>query len=192
MINKYDWPSLCSSTLPNSNLPMQLILQTDRLSLRRFNDNEEDAALILHLNSQPGVLQYLHEPALKDLDHAKEILNNIILPQYKNNLGRWAVFLKDSNAFIGWCGLKYRPERKETDLGYRFLPSAWGKGYATEAAKACLQYGLETLGLEKINACAHVDNTASLNILQKIGMQYTGDETIDDCPVKCFVMLKAS
>lgn len=169
---------------------MQPILHTSRLSLRQFTGNDEDAALILHLNNQPGVLKYLHEPPLKDIAHAGQILKEIILPQYENNLGRWAVFLKDNNAFIGWCGLKYRPERRETDLGYRFLPSAWGKGYATEAAKACLQYGFEKLGLEKINACAHVDNTASLNILQKLGMQYTRHETIDDCPVKCFVAIR--
>lgn len=165
---------------------MDIILQTPRLLLRRFTNSDADAALTLSMNSLPEVLQYLHEPLLKDLDHAKEILQDVILPQYENNLGRWAVHIKETNEFIGWCGLKYRPERNETDLGYRFIPSFWGKGYATESAKACLDFGLETLKLEKISACAHIHNIASLAVLKKIGMHYTGDDIIDDCPVKCF------
>lgn len=169
---------------------MHPILQTPRLSLRRFTNNDEDAAMILSMNSLPAVLQYLHEPLLKDLDHAKEILQQHILPQYENNFGRWAVHIKESNEFIGWCGLKYRPEIKDIDLGYRFIPSAWGKGYATEAAKACLDFGFKTLNLEKINACAHIDNIASLAVLEKIGMLYTGDDIIDNCPVKCFEALR--
>ena len=169
---------------------MERLFETTRLYLRHFTDTDADAALILDMNSRPEVLQYLHEPLLQDLDHAKEIMRNIILPQYQNKLGRWAVHLKDNNVFIGWCGLKFRHERDEIDLGYRFIPSAWGRGYATEAAEACLHYAFETLQLEKINACAHIENTASLAILQKIGMLYTGDEVIDDCPVKCFVALK--
>lgn len=167
---------------------MNILFETDRLFLRQFEDNDTDAALILSMNSIPEVLQYLHEPLLQDMNHAKEILRNIILPQYKNKLGRWSVHLKNNNEFIGWCGLKYRPERNEIDLGYRFIPVAWGKGYATEAAIACLQYAFNSLKLEKINACAHIENIASLSILQKIGMQYTGDEIIDECPVKCFII----
>lgn len=170
--------------------PMHPILQTHRLSLRRFTNSDEDAAFILSMNSQPEVLKYLHEPLLKDLDHAKEVLQSIILPQYENNLGRWAVHTKDNNEFIGWCGLKYRSETEDIDLGYRFLPSAWGKGYATEAAKACLDFGFKTLNLEKINACAHINNIASLTVLEKIDMLYTGDDIIDDCPVKSFEALR--
>jgi RimJ/RimL family protein N-acetyltransferase len=170
---------------------MQPILHTPRLSLRQFTGNDEDAALILHLNSQPGVLKYLHEPPLKDLAHARQVLKEIILPQYENKLGRWAVHLKSNNEFIGWCGLKFRPERNETDLGYRLLPAAWGRGYATEAASACLEYAFNVLHLEKINACAHVENIASLAVLENIGMKYSGEDIIDDCPVKCFVMEKS-
>ena len=169
---------------------MEKIFETDSLYLRRFTDTDADAALILDMNSRPEVLQYLHEPLLQDINHAKEIMRNIILPQYNNKLGRWAVHLRSTGEFIGWCGLKFRPERNETDLGYRFIPAAWGKGYATEAAKACLHYAFSVLKLEKVNACAHVENIASLNILQKAGMLYTGDDLIDDCPVKCFVAVK--
>ncbi len=165
---------------------MHLILQTPRLYLRRFT--LADAPLVYQLNNKPEVLQYLHEPIVKDEAHATEVLANIILPQYEKNLGRWAVHLKDSDEFIGWCGLKFRPERNEIDLGYRFLPVHWGKGYATEAAKYTIEFGLNNLQLKTINACAHIENTASLHVLQKIGMVYIKDDVVDDCPVKTFVI----
>ena len=165
---------------------MHIILETPRLYLRRFTASDADAALIYELNSDAEVLKYLHEPALKDESHAKEILRNTILPQYENNLGRWAMHLKQGDEFIGWCGLKHRPELKETDLGYRLKKTAWGKGFATEAALASLRYGFENLHLPLITGRAHIDNIASLVILQKIGMQYVRDEIIDGCPVKTF------
>lgn len=162
---------------------MNIILQTERLYLRQFT--EADAGLLRHLNSQPGVLQYIPEPVPASDEEAKDIITNIILPQYKNNLGRWAAHIKESHAFVGWCGLKM--VGGEIDLGYRFLPSAWGKGYATEAARATLQYGHQQLQLQKIVAHAHIGNIASQNVLQKIGMQYVGEGVDGGVPVKGYV-----
>jgi RimJ/RimL family protein N-acetyltransferase len=161
-----------------------VIFETHRLILRQFT--EADAPLVLALNSDPAVLQYLHEPVLEDEEHARRIIRDIILPQYQNRLGRWAAFTKESQEFIGWCGLKHRPELGEIDLGYRFKQSAWGKGYATETAAAALQYGFTHLGLREITGRADVGNLASLRVLEKIGMQYVRDEVIDDCPVKTY------
>lgn len=166
---------------------MRIILETPRLYLRRFTDSDEDALLIYELNSDNEVLRYLHEQPLRDKADAKEILRNTILPQYEKNLGRWAIHVKDTDMFIGWCGLKQRPELDETDLGYRLKKSAWGRGYATEAAAFCIKYGFGKLNLPILTARAHPENTASLIILQKIGMQYVRDEIVDECPVKTFV-----
>ena len=71
---------------------MHIIFQTPRLILRRFT--QADAPLLVQLNSNPEVLKYLHEPPLVTDEQALHILNTIILPQYKNNLGRWALHLK--------------------------------------------------------------------------------------------------
>jgi RimJ/RimL family protein N-acetyltransferase len=138
------------------------------------------------MNSNPLVLQYLHEPLLQDEGHAREILKNIILPQYEKKLGRWAVHTRADNEFIGWCGLKYRAELEDTDLGYRFIPTAWGHGFATEAARYTLHHGFTTLGLEEITGRAHIHNLASIKVLEKAGMEYEADEIIDDCPVKTY------
>jgi len=163
---------------------MHIILQTPRLILRQFT--LDDAGLLLALNSNPEVLKYLHEPLLETEEQALYVLQNIILPQYKNNLGRWAIHLKSTNEFIGWCGLKYLAELNEIDLGYRLMQQFWGNGYAFEAAEHTLQYGFTTLNLQTIVGRAHIENAASLKILEKTGMQYVKDEVVDNCPVKTF------
>ena len=165
---------------------MDLVFQTPRLLLRRFT--LEDAPLVLELNSDPEILKYLHEPKIENLQHAEDVLTGIILPQYKNNLGRWAIHIKENNEFIGWCGLKHRPEINETDLGYRFKKSCWGKGYATEAAKHSLYYGFEKLNIPVITGRAHIENVASLKVLEKIGMQFIKEEVVDNCPVKTYIL----
>jgi ribosomal-protein-alanine N-acetyltransferase len=166
---------------------MNIILQTPRLILRRFTDSDADAELVFHLNSDPEVLKYLHEPLLTNTNHAREIIRTIILPQYGKNLGRWAVNTKSDNEFIGWCGLKYLAEEDEIDLGYRFKRSSWGKGYATEAAKNTLDFGLNKLGLKSIVGRALIENTGSINVLQKAGMEYIGEDIINDAPHKVFI-----
>lgn len=162
----------------------QYIFSSDRLLFRQFTI--DDAQLIHELNSNELVLKYVHElPSTPE--RAILRLKESIIPHYQQfGYGRWAVHLKDNNDFIGWCGLKFRPDREETDLGYRYSPSSWGKGYGTEAASACLEYGFKTLQLNRITAAAHIENLPSLRILEKIGMQYLREDIIDHCPVRCF------
>jgi ribosomal-protein-alanine N-acetyltransferase len=163
---------------------MHIVFQTPRLILRRFT--EADAPLILALNSDPEIVKYVHEPTLKTEEHAKKILLDIILPQYKNNLGRWAIHIKDNMDFIGWCGLKYRPELDEIDLGYRLMQKAWGKGFATESAQYTLDHGFNTLDLKLITGRAHIENIASIKVLEKIGMAFISEGIVDDCPVRTY------
>ena len=92
---------------------------------------------------------------------------DIILPQYKNNLGRWAIHTKDNMDFIGWCGLEYWPGLDEIDLGHRLMQKAWGKGFATEAAQQSLEHGFKRLDLNLITGRAHIENLASIKVLEK-------------------------
>jgi len=167
---------------------MHIVFESPRLLLRQFT--EEDAPLIFQLNSDPEVIKYVHELLLTSEDQARKIIVDVIMPQYKNNLGRWAIHLKENNQFLGWCGLKYRPELDETDLGYRLKKSTWGKGYATEAAKHTLDHGLNKLNLPVITAHAHVENIASIRVLEKIAMHFTREEILDNCPVKTYTTPK--
>lgn len=89
----------------------------------------------------------------------------------KNGFGRWAVITKTSNSFIGWCGLKLN-EQNLIDLGFRFFKREWNKGYATEAAHACLEYGFEELNLKEIIGRVARQNKASIKVLEKLSMNY--------------------
>jgi [ribosomal protein S5]-alanine N-acetyltransferase len=166
---------------------MNIILETNRLLLRTFT--LVDAPLIYELNLDPDVTRYTGDP-IKDVHHAEQVLEQVILPQYAlYNHGRWAVHIKPELEFIGWCGLKTRPERNEIDLGYRFMKTVWGKGYATEAAYACIKYGFEKLKLDRIVGRAMPQNTASIRVLEKCDMQYIGEEVVDDHPAKTYEAL---
>ena len=165
---------------------MHVIFETPRLFLRRFT--KEDAPLIYKLNSGPEIVKYVHEPVLENENQAKEILINNILPQYNLNLGRWAIHTKDNYEFIGWCGLKYVEETDITDLGYRLLKTAWGTGYATEAAQYTLIYGLRDLKIKLITGMAHIENKASIKVLEKIGMKFSKEEIIEGQPVKVYTL----
>jgi ribosomal-protein-alanine N-acetyltransferase len=162
---------------------MNVIIETERLLLRTFT--EEDANLVYFLNLDPDVTRYTGDP-VRDESHALEVLRTTILPQYAlYGHGRWAVHTKPGPGpiafgFIGWCGLKMRPGINEIDLGYRFIKDSWGKGYATEAAAASLRYGFEKLGIKRIVGRALPGNLASVRVLEKCGMTYVGEETIDE------------
>jgi RimJ/RimL family protein N-acetyltransferase len=104
---------------------MNVVIETDRLLLRTFT--EDDAALLFELNLDPEVTRYTHD-AMSDLSQAQEELEEVILPQYALcHHGRWAVLQKSNLQFIGWCGLKCIPDRKEIDLGYRFKKDFLGQ-----------------------------------------------------------------
>ncbi|NOT51649.1 MAG: GNAT family N-acetyltransferase [Chitinophagaceae bacterium] len=156
---------------------MNVVIETERLLLRTFT--LDDAPLIYDLNLDPDVTRYTLDP-MADIEKAKEVLEKTILPQYAlYDHGRWAVHVRPGLEFIGWCGLKTRPEMNEIDLGYRFIKKVWGKGYATESAYACIKYGFENLGLKRIVGRSLPANAASIRVLEKCGMTYVGEEVIE-------------
>ena len=162
---------------------MHIILQTSRLILRGFTDSDADAAFIVELNSNAEVLKYQHEPLLQD-KHMPGKLCKLLSYHNTKNLRATGRCIKKNKLFIGWCGLKQQPDLDEIDRGYRLIQSAWGNGYATEAAAVTLQFGFEKLHLKTITGRAHINNIASLKILEKTGMQFIGEKIVDDCPVK--------
>ena len=151
---------------------MKFIIETERLFLREFI--LDDAEKFYQLNLNPNVIRYTGNTAFKSINEAKSFLENY--NDYKaNGYGRWAVINKKSNEFIGWCGLKYGELENETDIGFRFFEEEWNKGYATESAVACLEYGFDVLKLNKIIGRAMKENTASIKVLEKIGLVYETD-----------------
>lgn len=146
-----------------------IILETPRLALSEFCT--EDAGHLYLLNLDPDVIRFTGDAAFESTEAAANFVR-----QYdhyeKYGFGRWAVTDKENRTFLGWCELKFCPDTNEHDIGFRFFKKYWNRGYATEAAKACLDHGFNNLGLTQIVGRAAIDNTASVKVLQKIGMAY--------------------
>ena len=162
---------------------MKIIAQTKRLILREFTI--DDAIHFYKMNNDPEVIQYTGDNAFTSLEDAKEFLSNY--NQYElNNMGRWAVCLKDTNEFLGWCGLKYHPKDNIVEVGYRFYKKHWNKGYATESAKASIDYGFKTLKLSKIYAHAHIENLNSHQVIKKCGMEFVKEFDYEGIPANLY------
>ncbi|WP_313100374.1 GNAT family N-acetyltransferase [Epilithonimonas sp.] len=156
---------------------MKLPIITERLTLRKITIDDIDN--IFQLDSNPDVMKYVGVPPVKLKEESAKMVENII-NQYKNNgTGRLAVIEKESNQFIGWCGIKLLTDevngfKNVYELGYRFLPEFWGKGYATESALASLDLGFNQLNADKIYAYADIGNESSNHILTKLGFENKG------------------
>ena len=147
---------------------MATICETERLILREFELT--DAPLLYLLNADPEVIRFTGDSAFSSVDEATTFLRNY--NEYKKyGFGRWAVVLKATNRFIGWCGLKLNEEQL-VDIGFRFFRRDWGKGFATESAHAALTYGFNHLGIQQIIARSSTDNLASIRVIEKLGMSF--------------------
>ncbi len=165
---------------------MQPQIETERLILREILPQDADA--MFEMDSDPEVHTYLGNDPVKDIEQINNAIQFIRKQYVDNGIGRWAVVLKETNEFIGWCGLKYFTTAINNhihiyDLGYRFNKKYWGKGYATEAAKVCMNYGFDKMNLKEIYAMTDSRNANSNNVLKKLGFifiekfDYDGDES---------------
>lgn len=155
---------------------MNLILETERLLLREFS--VIDSENFYRLNENPNVIKYTGNTPFKTIEEARFFLENYN-DYSENGFGRWAVLNKKNSEFLGWCGLKYDKGSDETDIGFRFFEEQWNKGFATESAKACLDYGFKTLKLKSIIGRAMLKNEASIQVLKKIGLVFEKEFDFD-------------
>ena len=154
---------------------MQIFAETDRLILREIVPSDEQG--IFELDSDPEVQRFVGNKPITTRQQSREMIA-YIREQYKTyGIGRWAVIRKDTGQFVGWAGLKFIRETINGhthyyDLGYRLIKRYWGRGYASEAAIASLDYGFNQLQLKQIYGMADCRNTASRKVLQKAGLTY--------------------
>ncbi len=175
------------------NAPMTFYLETERLILRELRP--EDAEAMFELDSDPEVHRYLGNKPIQNLQQAKDVID-LVRQQYKDNqIGRWATIEKSSGNFIGWSGLKYirTVENQRShfyDVGYRLIPKYWGKGYATESAKAALEYGFTVFKPDEIIGTANEENKASRRALEKCGLKYLEKHMWQDIPCDWLTITK--
>lgn len=168
-------------------------LETDRLLLRDLMPEDEKGLFLL--DSDAEVHRYLGGNPINSLKQAQEVIEFIRRQYQENGIGRWAVIEKHSGHFVGWSGFKFVRETTNGcvnfyDLGYRLVRNAWGKGYATEAAKALVNLGFTKLALTTIYAMADGRNKNSIRVLQKAGFLHQGRFEYEGIPHEWFKISK--
>lgn len=153
---------------------MKIFAATKRFILREITP--EDIQEFYTLDSDPEVHKYLGNQPVQNIEESEKMIASICQQYHAYGIARWGIVDKETQAFLGWGGLKYETAISQKgnyyDLGYRLKKKYWGKGVATEVAKAALQYGFDVLQLDKICAAAAVDNIASNKVLVKIGLKH--------------------
>ncbi len=158
---------------PSENVFSGKILTSERLVLRPFSSADGDILFQLYGNDQVMAIRKIGTQTRQGSDAQLAIITD---HWRRRGFGLWAVFNRDTNLFMGECGLREENETGDmVELSYGLLPEFWGGGLATEAATAVLDFGIQTLGMKKIHAFAQKKNAASLHILSKFGFQHECD-----------------
>ncbi|RMB63360.1 N-acetyltransferase [Dokdonia sinensis] len=158
---------------------MEYHIETEHLILREIRI--EDTGDLYRLDSNPVVHKYLGNKPISCMGKARHYIDYIIMQYEKYGIGRWATIEKSSGDFIGWSGLKMNFEEEMNghinyyDIGYRFMPEYWGKGYATESSIAAKDYFFGHFPGHKLCGLAEIGNGASCRVLEKIGLERKDD-----------------
>jgi len=156
-------------------------LHTPRLRLRPFSEADTDT--IFELQSNARVLRYWDSPPWTERGQAVRFISVCRQMEQEGSGVRLAIERLDDQAFIGWCSLsKWNPDYRSAKVGYCLAEAAWGKGFATEAARALLQWAFDTLDLNRVQSEADTRNTASGRVLEKLGFLREGTLR-EDCIV---------
>lgn len=154
---------------------MTVFLETKRLILKKQELSDFDD--LLALRSDPDVMKYIGDGSVHTEEQVKRFLSMAIPYQEKHGIGFCMVYAKDSGHFIGQAGLfhiGYSDAQPEIEIAYRLHKQFWGKGYATELAKALIQWGFQHLSVDKLIAAADPENIGSQKVLKKAGLDCTG------------------
>lgn len=151
---------------------MTVIFETERLRVRRWTEADAEAAFRIY--GDPEVTRFLAGPD-SSVEHTRARLRRIVA-RYDEfpGFGCWAITSRDTGEAYGSVILKVLPETAEIEVGWHLARSAWGHGYAMEAARACLDYGFHVLGLHRIVAVVRPDNPRSIAVTRRLGMTHEG------------------
>jgi RimJ/RimL family protein N-acetyltransferase len=146
---------------------------TPRLRLREFT--MQDAPLVLALLTDPDFIRNVSDRGVYTLQDAGNYISRGPLASYaQHGIGLWCMERLEDDQPVGMCGLIRREGLADVDVGYTMLPTWRGLGYASEAAAACVQYGLTQLQLPRVVGYINADNLASARVLQKAGLHRCG------------------
>jgi ribosomal-protein-alanine N-acetyltransferase len=145
-------------------------LQTERLLLRPFAESDWQAAHAML--SDPEVIRYVPAGTSSEEETREHVLTLINEHQADPPRYNFAIVLRSEGVCIGICFLEMRVEEpRQANLGYLLSQHYWGRGYATEAARAVISYGFQKLGLHRVYATCRPANVASIRVMEKLGMR---------------------
>jgi RimJ/RimL family protein N-acetyltransferase len=143
-------------------------IETERLLLRKLRRDDLDDLAALFADAD--VVRYVGDGQPAGRDEAERALHSTLRRWQEQGFGRWAVLDRATEQFIGIGG--FRSLFGTPEVVYHLAKQHWGKGYATELARAALRFGFEDRGFERIVAIAKPQNTASIHVMEKLGMQF--------------------
>ena len=150
---------------------MMNIIETERLYLSRVTVN--DASFLLDLLNEPSFLENIGDKGVRTNEEAVKYIKKEFLDSYTHRgFGLLLVKVKPNYTPIGICGIKKRDSLELPEIGYAFLSKFRSKGYATESARAVIDYARNKLGLKHVVAITAPENKASVRVLEKIGFEY--------------------
>lgn len=153
-----------------SNLPT---LETERLILRRLRI--EDAKDIFEYACDPLVTQFTTWHEHQSLADSQLFLESVIEEYKTNQAATWGIVHKGDNKLIGTCGFfHWNVDDSKAEVGYNLSRKYWNQGYMTEAVRAIITFGFETMLLNRIEALCQPENIASARVMEKVGMQFEG------------------
>jgi len=152
---------------------MNIQIETKRLILRNYS--EKDLDNVFRLKSEPTVWKFSSKVTSNKIEDAQIYLENILRNYSEDKKDFQALFLKDTEEYIGEVGiLSFAKQNNRAVLGYNLLPKYWGNGYATEITKALVKYLFDVEKLERIEALTADENIASRKVLEKSGFLQEG------------------
>ena len=162
------------------------VIETDRLLLRQFTTNDLDA--LAQIFADPEVVKHLGSGQPASRDETETALHSIIAHWGRHGFGRWAAIHNRTRELLGYGGL--RSFHGEPELVYLLKKSHWGRGLATEMARACLKFGFDELRFERIIALAKTANVASHRVMEKAGMCFERAASIYGMEVVCYALAR--
>ncbi|GAA4675657.1 GNAT family N-acetyltransferase [Streptomyces chumphonensis] len=154
------------------------MIDTERLHLRPLTADDTDR--IVELTSEPEVGRYL--PAL-DPEQLRARVGHLAAQWGERGYGVFAVELRHSGELVGRVGLIDWPQFDEVEVGWTLRRDAWGHGYATEAARACVDFGFATCGKPYLTCNIHPDNAPSFRVAERLGFRRFREDTLLGMPV---------
>lgn len=158
-------------------------LETARLRLRPCR--AEDVGLLHRLWTEEGVRRFLFDGREISPDEARSFVDASLENFGRHGYGLWLAFARGGGGLVGFAGF-LRSEAEAPSLVYGVRPDFWGRGYATEAARAVLDYALESLGVPSVRAEVDEPNAESARVLEKLGMRRTGRALVEGRPLVYF------